>query len=397
MTYRLKIILTFLLGMIGGTGAYGLSALLMNLLVLCSFALFSWDILERYNYEKKLVELNINKCLVFILYGAFLLANVLKEAIYDTEYQFSGYQIFLGFDDVGGILRQYSDMFRGFIVFLAAALVYSPVRHAKILMVLPPLCLTIILAGQVAEAYGLISFSEAMTDSDAWGATFTDKLLARPGGFLNANMTAAVGLIWFYVSLESDLKIPVLLKGYALILVLAICLLTQSRGALIFLSLFTVYTLVVSRNLSFLVTILVGGLGAVLILNYLDIDILNSLIEKFTARTDKGESSAAERAFLITKAIEYFQDSPIHGNGLFFLMKAEGHSSHNQTLEILSNFGIIGLIVFLSFYFTFYHRNYVPYVLMCVLPMFLFSHNFFENSAFQVAIAFGYCQIRGKE
>ncbi len=382
--------------MIGGTGAYGLSSLLMNLLVLASFALFSWELIVRYRYEKRLLEVSINKLLVFILYASFLLANVLKEVIYDSEYQYSGFQSTLGFEDVGGILRQYSDMIRGFIVFLAASLIYGPIRHAKSLIILPPICLTIVLAGQVAEAYGLMSFNHELADGDTWGATFTDKLLARPGGFLNANMTAAVGLIWFYVALESDLKIPILLKGYALIVVLAICLLTQSRGALIFLSLFTIYSLVVSRNFSFIASIIVGGLGVILLLNYLDLDILNNLIEKFTARTEKGENSANERAYLIMKAIEYFQASPIHGNGLFFLMKAEGHSSHNQTLEILSNFGIIGLIIFLSFYFTFYHRNYVPYVLMCVLPMFLFSHNFFENSAFQVAIAFGYCQIKNK-
>jgi O-Antigen ligase len=395
MTYRLKVILTFLLGTIGGTGAYGLSSLLMNLLVVSSFALISWEMIQRYNYEKRLIEISVKKFLVFILYSTFLLANILKEVIYDSEYQYSGYQVYFGFEDVGGILRQYSDMFRGFIVFLAAALVYAPVRHSKALIILPPLCLTIVFAGQVAEAYGLISFNQELAEGDTWGATFTDKLLARPGGFLNANMTAAVGLIWFYVTLESDLKVPVILKGYALILVLAICLLTQSRGALIFLSLFTVYSLIISRNFSFLVSIVVGGLGVVVVLSYLDIEILNGLIEKFSARASK-ESSADERAFLIMKAIEYFQNSPIHGNGLFYLMKAEGHSSHNQTLEILSNFGIIGLIVFLSFYFTFYHRNYIPYILVCVLPMFLFSHNFFENSAFQVAIGFGYSQIRNK-
>ncbi len=386
MTKNILIVLSCLIAIVGGAGLYVVSALVMNLILAACLGFFGTRLLSQYNQDRSIsIRFEYNQFLILLLYIGFLMANVLKETFVDTEFRFN-------FTPEGGIIRDYIDVFRGLVVYMIAKSTYSPVKNSKIFIFLPVICLFILLIGQLLEANGLIDPETNTTfeGRDWTGNSFSEKLLRRPGGFLNANMTAGVALIWLFVTLESKLERPVVIKGLALLTALSICVLTQSRSSIIFLSLYLLHNIIVTRNFKFLLTLVSAAVGIIILLNTVEIDLVTGLIEKFMERADSKEESAMEREAMIFRAIETFQDSPIFGNGLYHLARTYEVASHNQTLEILTNYGIVGFFATFSLYFGFYHKNNIPYLLLCIFPMLIFSHNFFENSAFQVALAFGY-------
>src|SRR3569832_1098941 len=61
--------------------------------------------------------------------------------------------------------------------------------------------------------------------------------------------------------------------------------------------------------------------------------------------------------------------------------------SHNEIIEWLGNFGILGFCVMLLIFFRFYYAGSLKHLCLCILPSFLFCHNFFETTALQVALA----------
>lgn len=383
------VILIYLLAMVGGTGAYGLMSMFMNALVFAALLAFSWRVVDQY-YERgaKAVFFDIDKSVVLILYIGFIAANILREAMVNTEYKFEE------FEEGTNTVRQYIDVFRGLVSFFAIGVVYSRLRYQKAFIFLPPLCLAIILGSMFLEAYGYISFNAYIREGVNWKATPTELLLSRPGGFMNANMTAAVAMVWLYMALESERNMPVVIKGICLILAVTICTLAQSRAAVLFLALYALYSLIVERKGGFAISLLVGGLVAVIVMSYLDMDIITSLIERFSERTNKDEHSAHERGRLINLAIDIFQDAPLTGHGLFYLHKEVGASAHNQILEILTNFGLVGFFMYGILYLAFYHKNDLSYLILCIFPTMFFSHNFFENSALQVSLGFAYAQSK---
>ena len=384
MPNKILILLSLLLALIGGTGLFVLSSLLLNsILLVCVVVVFRGLLNQYHKYGLESIRASAFKIFIFTLYLGFLTTSLLRETIFDTEYKYS-------FTPEGGLLREYTDIFRGFLGFWIVGQIYQPVRNAKIFAFLPPVCIAIVLAGQILEANGTIDVYGQMAEANALGETSTGKLLARPGGFLNANMTGAVTMVWLFVILESKLEAPVIFKGISLLLTYSVCLLAQSRGSILFLTLYLVYKVFISRNVKFLIAIITALIALFVLFAYIDMDFVNDLIMKFTERATQKEESAAERESLIYKAIAGFQETPIFGHGLYHLSKTFGVSSHNQTLEILNNYGLIGFVCYFLFYVAFYHKNHVSYLILCIFPLLLFSHNFFENSAFQMAIGFAY-------
>jgi O-Antigen ligase len=386
MLNKLLILFSFLLALVGGTGLYSLFPLLMNLSHLAGFLVFLWVVLQQYRYiGAESIKFEYDKCLVFFLYTCFLLAYCLREILVSSEYQFNA------FGGTEGTLRQYADLFRGIVGFLIVGVTYRAVGNSKIFIILPLLCLVILLAGLFLESYGIIDFN--VRDHKKYEALTTEgNLLQRPGGFLNANMTAAIALIWLYITLESKSKAPVIIKGFALLITLAVCLLTQSRAAILFLTLYVVYKLIVLRNISFLVSVIFAGLLILLAAHYFELDFVKELLDKFSSRADSGEGSAQERSHVIVLAINSFFDAPIIGNGIFSVSKTIGRgvSSHNEILEVLANFGLIGFFMMSLLYWAFYHKSSFTYISLCILPTLLFSHNFFETIGYQSALAFAY-------
>jgi O-antigen ligase len=385
MQTRILIALAFLLAMVNGTGAYKFSALLMNLLYMSGLLIFVWDrLLQLQKNGADSIAFDLKKSGILILYICFLLAYFLREAQIDSDYLFNAHE---------GIMRQYSDLFRGLVGYLIVSATYDAVKNDKIFVFLPVICLAILLLGLILESLEIINFNADVHEKDQFEITNENKLLARPGGFMNANMTAALALVWLYVSLEATLKSPATLKSIALVLAVLICLLTQSRAAILFAVMYAVHATVILRNTNFLIAMAFGVVGLVGASFYFDFDIVNELLEKFTSRTASNESNTQERLGLIAYAFDSFLDSPVLGNGIFYVAKTEGqgNSAHNQILEILTNFGLVGFIMMGLLYWAFYHKNSVSYLALCIFPTLFFSHNFFENSAFQVALAFAYC------
>ncbi len=391
MQNKVFIVLSFLLALYGGTGLYKFSGLLMNLIfAACALALLR---VQLHKYQKNGLEsisVDTKKFIFFGIYSCFLLGYCLRDSLVYTENQFE-------VDE--GIVRQYTNLFRGLIDFFIVVVTFKNVKNSKIIILLPPLCLMIILSGLFLESYGVISFNEDVHENTQYEISAENKLLARPGGFMNANMTASLAIIWFYMVFESPLRYPEILKILVLVLTVAICLLTQSRAAILFFMIYMVYAVVVLRNKNLLISVLVGGISIIAAAYYFDVDIVSTLIEKLSSRGDSKEDNAQERLGLIAYAINAFFDSPLFGNGIFYVAKTEGHnvSSHNQILEILSSYGLVGFAIMCLLYWFFYHRNSFSYLILCVFPTLFFSHNFFENSAFQLALGFAYCLVNAED
>ena len=377
MSNNTLILLSLLLALIGGTGFFVLSSLLLNLTLLVCVIVFFKGLLHQYHkYGLESIRASFFKLFIFVLYLGFLTSSFLRETLLDTEYKYS-------FTPEGGLLREYTDIFRGFLGFWIVGQIYQPVRNAKIFALLPPICIAVVLAGQILEAYGAVDIYGQMAEANAWGKSFTDKLLSRPGGFLNANMTGAVAMVWLFVILESRLEAPVLFKGVSLLLTYSVCLLAQSRGSILFLTLYVIYKIFISRNIKFFIAMISALVALFVLFAYIDLDFVNALVTKFTERASQKEESAAEREYLIYKAIAGFQETPIFGHGLYHLSKTFGVSSHNQTLEILNNYGLIGFFCYFLFYVAFYHKNHVSYLILCIFPLLLFSHNFSKTPLFR--------------
>ena len=384
MQNNILVFLTVLLGVIGGTGAYKLSALFSNLMYITSLGIYFWIQLGNYRHMGPgSIKIDLKKYVVFLLYIAFLLAYFLKETTVGMQYMFTS---------DAGLMRQYTDLFRGLITFLIVAATYQITKEAKVLVILPLLCLGMQLLGLFLESYEIIDYNDKMAAEDYMDEDANTKLLHRPGGFLNANMTAAIAMIWFFIMMEVNKDSAIILKGLALLLTLSICILTQSRAAMLFLASYALYTLIVSRNVKFLMALVFVAMVSLTVSHYFELVMVQDIVDNFTSRADRNNSSTLERLSVLAYAIKSFFDAPVFGNGYRYVAKTEGHglSSHNQVMEILTNFGLVGFVIIVILYITFYHKNSFSYLSLCIFPTMLFSHNFFENSSYQVVLAFAY-------
>ena len=387
MQNKVFIVLSFLLALYCGTGLYKFSGLLMNLLfVACGLAFLRVQLQKYQQNGLESISVDAKKFIFFGIYICFLLGYCLRDSLIYTEHQFE-------VDE--GIIRQYANLFRGLAGFIIVVMTFNDVKYSRTSIWLSPLCLIIILSGLFLESYGVISFNEDVHESGQYEMSAENKLLARPGGFMNANMTASLAILWFYVAFELPQRYSYILKLFVLILTVAVCLLTQSRAAILFFLIYLVYAVLVLRNKSLLISVLVGCVAIIVAAYLFDVDIVNALIEKLSSRGDSKESNAQERLGLIAYAFNAFFDSPIFGNGIFYVAKTEGHnvSSHNQILEILSSYGLVGFVIMCLIYWVFYHKNSFSYLILCIFPTLFFSHNFFENYAFQVALGFAYSLV----
>lgn len=103
-----------------------------------------------------------------------------------------------------------------------------------------------------------------------------------------------------------------------------------------------------------IVTVILSGILVVSSGNLIDsvasTSTFSRISDLFAGRYD---DSAIERTELIDEAIEHWLKSPIFGNGLgsSFQLSRTGLYSHNNYLELLLSFGIVGFLLFYSFDF----------------------------------------------
>ncbi|HJV74817.1 MAG TPA: O-antigen ligase family protein [Noviherbaspirillum sp.] len=351
------VLLLFLCGAVVGTGAYTLSSVMMYALLGVVFALYA--ILTM----KRTFKVNLASNVLLLIYLVFLALNYLRDMGDAT------------------VARLYLNFLLGIGTYLVLIKVFSLAPDMRRFRYLPLLSLLVIAAGIVLQLNGFISFR-----GDEEIASMDEGLLLRPGGFLNPNMSAALSLIWLFSALESKADISYWQKLACVAICIFVLSMTQSRAAWLFLSLYVIYKsweggARVMKYYWIPVVLLILMLPFISQMDALT-DIYNSILLRF-----QGDGSSDERFLLLQSAMGIFADNPILGRGMRTMYRFFGLATHNETVEWLVNFGMVGFFVMCLVVARFYYIGSFKYLCLCILPTFLFSHNFFETTAFQVALA----------
>lgn len=249
----------------------------------------------------------------------------------------------------------------------------------KYLGVVVLLGLLLLLAGQIAQITGYIK--QVNFEGSERDVLIT---LARPGGFLNPNVTAAIAIILLFTLDRLSKVIGNLFLSIALPLAIAVVLMTQSRAAFIAL---VGFLLMVIFRYSFRqmapLLLAVFAFVSFMSISYSDeaINLFDNAIKRF-----EGDASSVARQYALRFSFDAFGNSPVFGNGSTYLVSKLGVSSHNQLVEILVSYGLVGLLVLISSLLLLYFPISALMFAFCILPMFLFSHNFFDSGPYQVAL-----------
>ena len=92
-----------------------------------------------------------------------------------------------------------------------------------------------------------------------------------------------------------------------------------------------------------------------------------------------------------------WHDAPFLGKGYRYVALTAGQSTHNQLVEILASFGLAGLAAIGLASYLLYWGGSARFLLVCVAPTFLFSHNFFETVSFQTALGLALAVDRSRD
>jgi O-antigen ligase len=241
------------------------------------------------------------------------------------------------------------------------------------------LTLFLIIGAQIAETLGYIS-------GDLVRRNAADLSIGqRPGGFLNVNIAAATALALVYVFFEMEQLPTRLLSTLCVVLFGVVLLVSQSRAAMLFGTLY-IATLILRDRLS------LGALASAVVLaigGYLlfvdDAQLVEVLMESIATRFDE-DNSFNERLALIRIGTELLGEAPLWGHGYRYVEHLTGRSSHNEIIENAVNFGVLGSVVVWGSFFAIYQPRSISFLLACIAPVLFFSHNFFETASFQVAL-----------
>lgn len=230
---------------------------------------------------------------------------------------------------------------------------------------------------QYLEATGAIESSRLDGEISETG------LWRRPGGFHNPNMTASIALVIAYAGIACA-KIRDRGK-FAQCLILIVCAtiiaITQSRAGLISLTILACYTLSVRA-------LLVSGVIALIALFEFGLyegSPLQVLFDLLGGRFSV-ESAASDRAFLLSSAVEFINERPLVGHGLGYVQSRLGQGSHNMFVEMWVSGGIIMMAAFCAALLFIYRKAGTVFILVCLVPSLIFSHNFLGTPALQFSL-----------
>lgn len=358
---KIAYVLLFALGAIVGTGLYVLFTPALYLLIGIASLIYAILLFQR------VCKVNIQSNVILLLYIAFLLLNFTRDMGNDVA----------------------SRLYVNFALAIGAYLIIGRILHylaaGGVPRYLPLLSLVIIAGAILLQLNGYIASrrdGEVMEGVD-------EGLLLRPGGFLNPNMSAALSLIWLFAALESRGKNSYWLKSACVALCLFTVSLTQSRAAMLFLAFYFLCKLYEGgiRRVRYYIIPVAGVAIALLFFSESSAleEIYNSILQRF-----QGDGSSAERYHVLQSALAKFSERPLIGHGMRVMVSSFGVSTHNEAVEWLANFGIVGFFIMLMVFLRFYYVRSLKFLFLCIFPTFLFSHNFFETTSFQVALAFAF-------
>lgn len=235
--------------------------------------------------------------------------------------------------------------------------------------------------GQFAQLTGFLALQNAGTGDEV------NRFILRPGGFHNPNMTAALALLLFEILLFASTRKRQWLRIPGGLTMVAIIVLAQSRAPSLFLGLrWLLVTLqggLSRRTLTWFATVVAAAVVTGIVASSTGDG--NLILETFFARFS-GDDSSDERGRLVWIGLEAFSRSPWWGNGYHYLMQTVDLSSHNEFVENLVNWGVLGSIpVWIAFALIYGTRN--PGIWLAgIAPSLLFSHNFFTTLSLQVLL-----------
>jgi O-antigen ligase len=248
----------------------------------------------------------------------------------------------------------------------------------RILRLAAMAALIVLFCGQLAEVFGYIAPQDPGVGRDELS------LWQRPGGFLNANMTAAVSLVLAYSIFELSDQRGNVLDSAALMLFVASLALTQSRAGILFSTIYLAI-LVFRRQIDYRPVLCALIVTVVVAASYSDEPLLRLFIDNLASRF-QGDSSYSERINVFLRALGLFGDAPLFGHGYRYIQGLLSVSTHNEILENAVNFGIVGSIVVWISFFLIYEPRSLSFFVACIAPSLLFSHNFFETVSLQVTL-----------
>lgn len=131
--------------------------------------------------------------------------------------------------------------------------------------------------------------------------------------------------------------------------------------------------------------------------DFVDVKILEDRIS-FVSGDGWGQAMQDDRVGLASAAYELFAQSPAYGNGVYSILRQGGSQlAHNQYLQLLSDFGIIGMFLYVLILLSLVpwgkSQNKEIYVLMAFVIFWgLFSHNILDSYVF--IMAFSYLAVK---
>ena len=313
------------------------------------------------NYKR---NMNFIENRIFIGFLIFNIYFILSISLHDQpDLEIKTY--FIHLISIGSFLAIYTAT-KIFLVSRASA---NTLKGNTSIVILSTMVLFVLLISQLWQAYNTY-----------------DTFMMRPGGFLNPNTTAALSLIFMFSAFKC---LGATNRNLLLILVtLSACIvfLAQSRGSMLFLIPFVLYSLYkFNRKQSFNIYLL--GTTALLLIFTLyqtgTLELMQSALSRF-----KGDHNSVVRLDIIVKGFHSFLESPIWGNGYLYLANTYSLSSHNQIIESLASFGLIGTITICIAFYYLYAPCSLLFCALCILPVLLFSHNFFDSYSYQAALGF---------
>lgn len=368
-----------LTGVIVGTGSYVVYPAFMYSLIGIVIIIYFYDLIDKIKQQNKASEKyktykqnRVLQCDYFaiLMYAGLLLINYLRENRLEST-------------------SIYFNFFSGFFVYIILIYAIKLNLNSQLTKKSPLISIFVILVGLILELQGIIDFRGI----NVYGEQI--ELIRRPGGFLNPNMSAALGLIWLYIAMESKIHLANWQKFVSLLGCVSILSITQSRGAIIFFILYIILKLY-ENGLKSIKYGIVGFMIFGVVYFFSDLNLLMGVLGNSITDRFHGDGSSVERYSLAIAALDLFAQNPIFGYGMRAMYHIYGLGTHNELIEWGLNFGIMGLFVISFIFYRFYFVSSFKYLFLCILPTLLFSHNFFETTAFQVALAFAFC-LRTKQ
>lgn len=172
--------------------------------------------------------------------------------------------------------------------------------------------------------------------------------------YVSIPFVAAANLCLYRIFERKDLVMNIAM----LIVNLLALLCAASRGAVVALLISIILHFLLAKKLNVSKLITIGII--MLILYYLVLPVvLGSFGEQFNRMSDFGFEDDNGRFELWGNAFELFLSKPLLGIGLGGMVDTMGHASHNTYMQVLTETGLLGFVLFLSLILKMLKRAYL--------------------------------------